>query len=92
MQCILEIYLNELQTANFTSCRYENNYLYHVLLSDHCVFFVFHEGVRYYMRGVDSDGHVANYIETEQIIMYHEHKASFVQVRISALCVFIIAG
>ena len=45
----------------------------------------FHEGVRYFMRGVDSDGHVANYIETEQIIMYHEHKASFVQVRISAL-------
>ena len=41
VQCILEIYLNELQTANFTSCRYENNYLYHVLLSDHCVFFVF---------------------------------------------------
>ena len=45
----------------------------------------FLEGVRYFMRGVDSDGHVANYIETEQIIMYHEHKASFVQVRILAL-------
>ena len=40
----------------------------------------FHEGVRYFMRGLDSDGHVANYIETEQIVMYHEHKASFVQV------------
>ena len=32
------------------------------------------------MRGVDQDGHVANYIETEQIIFYRQYKASFVQV------------
>ncbi len=33
------------------------------------------------MRGVDDEGHVANYIETEQLVLYHGHKASFVQVR-----------
>jgi len=38
-------------------------------------------GVRYFMRGVDAEGHVANYIETEQIVMYQGHKASFVQTR-----------
>jgi len=32
------------------------------------------------MRGVDAEGHVANYIETEQIVLYQGHKASFVQV------------
>ncbi len=32
------------------------------------------------MRGVDDDGHVANYVETEQIIIYRQYKASFVQV------------
>ena len=42
----------------------------------YCVF----EGVRYFTRGVDCDGHVANYVETEQIIVYKQHTASFVQV------------
>ena len=32
------------------------------------------------MRGVDKDGHVANYVETEQIIFYRNYKSSFVQV------------
>ena len=44
---------------------------------------LFLSGVRYYMRGVDNEGHVANYIETEQIVIYHGYKASFVQVRVS---------
>lgn len=38
-------------------------------------------GVRYFMRGVDSSGHVANYVETEQIVFYRNYKSSFVQVR-----------
>ena len=37
-------------------------------------------GVRYYARGVDSTGNVANYIETEQAVLYNGHVASFVQV------------
>lgn len=36
---------------------------------------------RYKRRGVDDDGHCANYVETEQIISYHNHQVSFVQVR-----------
>jgi len=32
------------------------------------------------MRGVDSEGQVANYVETEQIIEYQGEKCSFVQV------------
>ena len=37
-------------------------------------------GVRYFTRGIDYDGHVANYVETEQIIVYKNHTSSFVQV------------
>ena len=28
------------------------------------------------MRGVDKDGHVANYVETEQIDFYRNYKSS----------------
>ena len=35
---------------------------------------------RYNVRGLDSDGHAANFVETEQIIEYDYTKCSFVQV------------
>ncbi|XP_064200093.1 phosphatidylinositol-3-phosphatase SAC1-B-like isoform X2 [Anguilla rostrata] len=38
-------------------------------------------GVRYYVRGIDSEGYAANFVETEQIIQYSGFKASFVQTR-----------
>uniref|UniRef100_A0A3P8WCK0 SAC1 like phosphatidylinositide phosphatase n=1 Tax=Cynoglossus semilaevis TaxID=244447 RepID=A0A3P8WCK0_CYNSE len=41
----------------------------------------FRAGVRYYVRGIDSEGHAANFVETEQIVLYEESKASFVQTR-----------
>ncbi|XP_076265258.1 phosphatidylinositide phosphatase spermathreecae isoform X3 [Rhynchophorus ferrugineus] len=41
----------------------------------------FRAGTRYKRRGVDEDGEVANYVETEQIIMYQSHEVSFLQVR-----------
>ncbi|XP_068603089.1 phosphatidylinositol-3-phosphatase SAC1-A [Brachionichthys hirsutus] len=41
----------------------------------------FRAGVRYYVRGIDSEGHAANYVETEQIVQHNNAKASFVQTR-----------
>jgi phosphatidylinositol 4-phosphatase len=41
----------------------------------------FRAGTRYNRRGVDENGKVANYVETEQIISYLDHQVSFVQVR-----------
>uniref|UniRef100_A0A8C9ZNL3 SAC1 like phosphatidylinositide phosphatase b n=1 Tax=Sander lucioperca TaxID=283035 RepID=A0A8C9ZNL3_SANLU len=41
----------------------------------------FRAGVRYYVRGIDSEGHPANYVETEQIVQFNSAKASFVQTR-----------
>ncbi|XP_077576970.1 phosphatidylinositol-3-phosphatase SAC1-B [Stigmatopora nigra] len=41
----------------------------------------FRAGVRYYVRGIDSEGHAANYVETEQIVQFNGAKASFVQTR-----------
>ncbi|KAK0425805.1 hypothetical protein QR680_009396 [Steinernema hermaphroditum] len=48
---------------------------------------VYRAGVRFFMRGVNSDGHSANYVETEQIIQHDRGSpdnrvlSSFVQVR-----------
>ena len=42
-------------------------------------------GTRYYMRGLDLDGHAANYVETEQLVIHNKNKASFVQVSGSCL-------
>lgn len=36
---------------------------------------------RYKRRGIDDDGHVANYVETEQILSFGEHQMAFFQVR-----------
>ncbi|XP_056597781.1 phosphatidylinositol-3-phosphatase SAC1-A [Triplophysa dalaica] len=41
----------------------------------------FRAGVRYYVRGIDSEGHAANFVETEQIVQYSNARASFVQTR-----------
>ncbi|CAG0886914.1 unnamed protein product [Darwinula stevensoni] len=42
---------------------------------------VFRAGTRFLVRGVDSEGHVANYVETEQIVEYYGERASWVQTR-----------
>ncbi|KAL7143740.1 hypothetical protein ABFS83_08G212900 [Erythranthe nasuta] len=44
-------------------------------------FFGLPEGTRMWRRGADSDGFVANFVETEQIVQMNGHTASFVQVR-----------
>ncbi|XP_011147498.1 phosphatidylinositide phosphatase SAC2 isoform X2 [Harpegnathos saltator] len=41
----------------------------------------FRAGTRYKRRGVDDNGQCANYVETEQLVWYHDHQVSFVQVR-----------
>lgn len=46
----------------------------------------FRAGTRYYMRGVDSEGHAANFVETEQIVEYDNTRSSFVQVGASSSC------
>nr|XP_023396669.1 phosphatidylinositide phosphatase SAC2-like [Loxodonta africana] len=38
-------------------------------------------GMRYKRRGVDQNGNVANYVETEQLIHVHNHTLSFIQTR-----------
>lgn len=41
----------------------------------------FRAGTRYKRRGIDADGNVANYVETEQILSLRQHQISFVQIR-----------
>uniref|UniRef100_A0A6P7H2B5 Phosphatidylinositol-3-phosphatase SAC1 n=1 Tax=Diabrotica virgifera virgifera TaxID=50390 RepID=A0A6P7H2B5_DIAVI len=42
---------------------------------------VFRAGTRLFRRGIDKDGNVANFVETEQIVEYQGDHASFVQIR-----------
>lgn len=43
---------------------------------------IFRAGTRWYRRGIDKDGNVANFVETEQIVESGEgDRASFVQIR-----------
>ena len=38
-------------------------------------------GTRYKRRGADAEGNVANFVETEQIVLYHNYSLSFVLTR-----------
>ena len=38
-------------------------------------------GTRYKRRGIDDSGFVANYVETEQCVIFGSHILSFVQIR-----------
>ncbi|XP_076039920.1 phosphatidylinositol-3-phosphatase SAC1 [Oratosquilla oratoria] len=42
---------------------------------------VYRAGTRMWTRGIDPDGFVANYVETEQIIEFRDFRSSFVQSR-----------
>lgn len=47
----------------------------------YCIYIKSAINLRYKRRGVDENGEVANYVETEQIVSYQSHEVSFVQVR-----------
>jgi len=40
-----------------------------------------HAGTRYNARGLDDDGNVGNFVETEQIVLYQKYIFSFFQIR-----------
>lgn len=42
---------------------------------------VLRSGTRLFRRGIDRDGNVANFVETEQIVEYQDVNTSFVQIR-----------
>jgi phosphatidylinositol-bisphosphatase len=42
---------------------------------------IFHSGTRYLTRGIDDNGHVANYVETEQIVKCNQNLFSYLQLR-----------
>ncbi|XP_064611136.1 phosphatidylinositol-3-phosphatase SAC1-like [Liolophura sinensis] len=42
---------------------------------------VYRAGTRFYVRGLDTEGYCANFVETEQLVLFDGHKCSFVQTR-----------
>ncbi|BFZ13223.1 hypothetical protein BsWGS_16262 [Bradybaena similaris] len=55
-----------------------NNRLDYILVSRRCIF---RAGTRFNVRGVDLQGQVANFVETEQIVEFEGKACSFVQTR-----------
>uniref|UniRef100_A0A2P2M2B5 Phosphoinositide phosphatase SAC6 n=1 Tax=Rhizophora mucronata TaxID=61149 RepID=A0A2P2M2B5_RHIMU len=51
--------------------------------------FISWTGTRMWRRGADSDGYVANFVESEQIVQMNGFMASFVQVIVEALLPFV---
>ena len=46
------------------------------------LFYIFNlAGTRFYVRGLDNEGQVANFVETEQIVCFQGDMASYVQVK-----------
>ncbi|KAL4234585.1 Phosphatidylinositide phosphatase SAC1 [Mactra antiquata] len=60
------------------SCTINNKPVEYILISRRCVY---RAGTRFNVRGVDMEGQVANFVETEQIIQYDGRSCSFVQTR-----------
>ena len=63
--------------VSINSCNIKGQLFKYTLLSRRSCF---RAGTRYYVRGLDAEGHVANFVETEQILEYGTVKCSFVQV------------
>lgn len=61
-------------------CSLNRKKVLYTLISRRCCY---RAGTRFFMRGVDQEGQVANYVETEQIIEYQGDKCSFIQVNLS---------
>lgn len=45
-------------------------------------------GTRYFIRGLDTEGNAANYVETEQIAQFESGVCSFVQVSLLLRCMY----
>ncbi|OWF37982.1 phosphatidylinositide phosphatase SAC1-like [Mizuhopecten yessoensis] len=60
------------------SCNINNKPFDYILISRRCIY---RAGTRFYVRGIDTEGQVANYVETEQIVQYDGQKCSLVQTR-----------
>lgn len=64
--------------VSINSCLINGCYFSWTLISRRCIL---RAGTRLFRRGIDKEGNVANFVETEQIVEYQGDKASFVQIR-----------
>ncbi|CAH1780316.1 unnamed protein product [Owenia fusiformis] len=63
---------------SINNCTIKGHSFEYILISRRCCY---RAGTRYYMRGLDQEGHAANFVETEQIVQYDGYRGSFVQTR-----------
>ncbi|KAK2493000.1 hypothetical protein MC885_009363 [Smutsia gigantea] len=66
--------LERISVITMHTCSINGKYFDWILISRRSCF---RAGVRYYVRGIDSEGHAANFVETEQIVHYNGSRASF---------------
>ncbi|KAL3860478.1 hypothetical protein ACJMK2_010600 [Sinanodonta woodiana] len=60
------------------SCLIHDRSFNYVLISRRSIY---RAGTRFYLRGIDPEGQVANFVESEQIVEYEGYMCSFVQTR-----------
>ncbi|KAK2705161.1 hypothetical protein QYM36_017269 [Artemia franciscana] len=68
----------QLQVISIKVCSVERNSFNGAVISRRSRY---NAGTRFYTRGINLDGHVANFVETEQIVEYDGQKTAFVQTR-----------
>lgn len=71
------VFLNICLVICITPSLINNRSFDHILISRRCVLRV---GTRFWVRGIDTEGQVANFVETEQIVEYEKVRCSYVQV------------
>jgi len=70
-------FLDALSVVSITDCTIKGRSFRYTLISRRSCY---RAGTRYNIRGIDDDGHVANFVETEQIVECGKSRCSYVQV------------
>lgn len=86
MACLINwfSFLNEDNTViSINQCSLNGKPFLWTIVSRRCCF---RAGTRLFARGIDVQGNVANFVETEQIVEFGGDKSSFVQVSTLNIC------
>jgi len=74
---VCEHYLDRVIVISISDCSVKGRSFRYTLVSRRSCY---RAGTRYNIRGIDTDGQVANFVETEQIIECGNSRCSYVQV------------
>jgi hypothetical protein len=74
---ILSFFYSNLDVSINTTELNGRKFEFHLISRRSCL----NAGTRFYVRGADNEGNVANFVETEQIVSYNDYTCSYVIIR-----------